>query len=131
MQGVRVLNAIKRKPINWERIGLAVWFLAICIITAGSLAPSASLPDFSANDKGLHFITYLILSILPALTYGWTKKGVLACLTMVVLGLGLEFGQLYVPGRSFETSDILANGLGVLIGLVSGIIVRRLHDSLN
>ncbi len=72
---------------------------------------------------------YSILSIIPALTFGWTRKGVLACLAMAVLGFGLEFGQLYVPGRSFETGDILANGLGVLIGLISGSIIRWFRRS--
>lgn len=123
------MSGTKGNLINRERIGLAVWFLAICIITVGSLTPGASLPDFSANDKILHLLNYSILSIIPALTFGWSRKGVLACLAMVVLGLGLEFGQLYVPGRSFESNDILANGLGVLIGLVSGIMVRRFRGS--
>ena len=123
------MNATKGNLMNRERIGLVIWFLAICITTVGSLTPSASLPELKANDKGLHFITYSILSFIPALTFGWTRKVVLACLAMVVLGLGLEFGQLWIPGRSFETSDILANGLGVLIGLISGIMVRRLRAS--
>lgn len=115
--------------MNRVRIGLAVWFLAISIVTVGTLVPSASLPGVSVNDKILHLINYSILSIIPALTFGWTRKGVLACLAMAVLGLGLEGGQLYVPGRSFEASDIGANGLGVLIGLTSGIMVHRLRGS--
>ncbi len=117
---------IKGNFINREKVGLTVWLLAICITTVGSLTPSASLPELNANDKSLHLLNYSILSIIPALTFGWTRKGILACLTMVVLGLGLEFGQLYVPGRSFELNDILANGLGVLIGLISGSMIRRL-----
>jgi hypothetical protein len=56
--------------MNIVRIGLAVWVLAIYITTVGSLTPSASLPELKANDKGLHFLTYSILSIIPALTYG-------------------------------------------------------------
>ncbi len=123
------MSGTKGNLMNRERIGLAVWFLAICITIVGSLTPSASLLELKANDKSLHFITYSILSIIPALTFGWTKKGVLACLAMAGLGFGLEFGQLYVPGRSFETGDILANGLGVLVGLISGTMVRRFRGS--
>jgi hypothetical protein len=49
---------------------------------------------------------------------------VLAALATVVLGIGLEFGQLDSSGRSFEIADMAADTIGVCLGLTIGIPVR-------
>ena len=40
------------------------------------------------------------------------------------MGIGLEFGQLYSPGRTFEVADMVADALGVCFGLGFGIPAR-------
>jgi VanZ family protein len=39
---------------------------------------------------------------------------------MILLGILLETGQLYVPGRTFSVADISMNTLGVILGIICG-----------
>jgi len=44
---------------------------------------------------------------------------------MILLGILLEIGQLYVPGRTFSVADISMNTLGVILGIFGGDHLRR------
>jgi hypothetical protein len=46
------------------------------------------------------------------------RLGLPLALSMILLGISLEFFQRLVPGRAFDWLDILANTLGVLSGIV-------------
>ncbi|MGP8244821.1 MAG: hypothetical protein ACLQVN_09920 [Bryobacteraceae bacterium] len=48
----------------------------------------------------------------------------LAGLSMFVLGVLLEGGQHFSPGRSVELGDVIANGVGVGCGTLLGIPIR-------
>jgi len=37
---------------------------------------------------------------------------------MVPLGIGLEFAQRHVPGRDFSIADMIADSVGVALGIV-------------
>jgi VanZ family protein len=52
------------------------------------------------------------------------KAAMPASLSMVLLGILLEIGQYYIPGRAFSYIDMSANGLGVLVGAALGSSVR-------
>ena len=47
---------------------------------------------------------------------------------MILLGALLDFAQNFVPGRTFDLYDILANTLGVIIGIALGLLTRRLRQ---
>ena len=47
-------------------------------------------------------------------------------LSMFVLGVFLEAGQHFSPGRSVELGDLLANGAGVSCGALLGLPIRTL-----
>jgi hypothetical protein len=42
----------------------------------------------------------------------------------VVFGIALEFGQLLSGWRDFEVGDMVADGLGVCVGLTAGSLIR-------
>jgi VanZ family protein len=77
------------------------------------------------NDKTEHFIAYLLLAMIPVLGFE-LGKGILAALSMILLGVALEFIQRLIPGRSFELADMLANTLGVMTGIVLGFAFTKL-----
>jgi len=59
----------------------------------------------------LHKITQLNLRSFPAKTLGWLVVGVLfAC--------AMEAIQYLLPYRAFNINDLLANGLGVVLGFL-------------
>jgi VanZ family protein len=64
------------------------------------------------NDKVMHFGAYLALSFLPVIGFRDRRSGLVAGLSMFVLGVLLEGGQHFSPGRAVELGDVLANGAG-------------------
>jgi VanZ family protein len=50
----------------------------------------------------------------------------LLLLIAVAMGILLEFGQLYSPGRSFDTHDMLADVVGIITGAATGLLLRSL-----
>ena len=110
-----------------------VWSLAILAVVIGSLLPAHSLPmrmldQLKISDKIEHFGAYALLAFLPAI-HERMQRVLAAALCIAALGVGLEFGQRYAPGRSFEIADIIAEGLGIGFGLAVGIPLRGSFSS--
>jgi VanZ family protein len=108
----------------------AVWFFAILIIIVGSLLPSTSflvraLDHLQINDKVLHFAAYMTLAFLPAMHERRTFV-IVTAVGAAALGVALEFGQLVSGWRDFEIGDMIAGALGVCVGVVVGIAMRRM-----
>jgi VanZ family protein len=77
-------------------------------------------------DKLQHFGAYLALSVLPVIGFQDRRRGIMAGLSMFVLGVLLEAGQYFSPGRSVELGDVIANGVGVSCGALLGLPFRTL-----
>lgn len=102
---------------------LMAWVLLICCVVAGSLLPAASptivaLGRFHISDKMLHFCAYLALSSMPVIGFRDHQIGIVAGLLMFMLGVLLEVGQHFSPGRTVELGDVVANGAGVICGVL-------------
>jgi VanZ family protein len=105
--------------------------LLICCVVVGELLPAASpvmvaVGRLHINDKVQHFCAYLTLSFLPVLGFHDRRRGIMACLSMFGLGVILEGGQHFSPGRAVELGDVLANGAGVSCGALLGLPLRPL-----
>jgi VanZ family protein len=104
------------------------WLLAIVAVIVGSLLPPDSAPirtldALPFSDKFDHMGMYALLAFLPAL-HEETKAVWWMALGAVALGIALEFAQLYV-GRDFEIGDMIADALGVAVGLGAGLPLRK------
>jgi len=91
--------------------------------TQGSLLPATSpvivdIGRLHINDKLLHFCAYVALSLLPVIGFRDRRRGIVAGLSMFILGLLLEGGQHFSPGRAVELEDVIANGAGVGCGVL-------------
>ena len=110
---------------------LSLWVLLICCVVIGSLLPAAS-PVMAAIgrlhiwDKLQHFGAYLALSFLPVIGFRDRRRGLMAGLSMFLLGVLMEAGQHYSPGRAVELGDVIANGAGVSFGTLLGLPIRTL-----
>jgi VanZ family protein len=123
-------NSMLREPSNHTAL-LAVWAVLICCVVVGSLLPAASpvmveIGSFHINDKVLHFGAYLALSLLPVIGFRDRRRGLVAGLSMFLLGILMEAGQHYSPGRAVELGDVIANGAGVSFGTLLGLPIRTL-----
>ena len=94
------------------------WFLSIILVSYLSLIPRIQIPyEFSGADKLGHFLAYLWLGILPFFGFARLRVAFTGALLMILLGVGLEFVQSYVPGRNFSVADMAANCAGVVSGI--------------
>jgi VanZ family protein len=78
------------------------------------------------DDKVMHFCAYLALSLLPVIGFQDRRRGLMAGLSMWILGILMEAGQHFSPGRAVELGDVLANGAGVSCGALLGLPIRTL-----
>jgi VanZ family protein len=116
---------------NKRTVILALWAVLICCVVIGSLLPAASpvmvaVGRLRISDKVLHFCAYLALSALPVIGFRDRKRGIVAGLSMFILGLLLEDGQHFLPGRAVELGDVIANGAGVSCGVLLASPIRML-----
>jgi VanZ family protein len=94
------------------------WFLSIILVSYLSLTPHIQIPyEFSGADKLAHFLAYLWLGILPFFGFARLRAALTGALLMILLGVGLEFAQSYVPGRNFSVADMAADCAGVVSGI--------------
>jgi VanZ family protein len=96
-----------------------VWFFSIVLIAWLSLAPRIEIPyQFSGADKLAHCLAYAWLAILPFFGCASMRAALTEAFLMVPIGIGLEFAQRHVPGRDFSVADMIADSVGVALGIV-------------
>lgn len=105
------------KPFIQRSISL-LWIASTAMVIYLSLYPRLEIPyGFIDADKIGHLLAYLWLSALPFFAFQVPKTALVGALSMLPLSIGLEFAQHYVPGRCFSVADLVANGLGVMMGI--------------
>jgi VanZ family protein len=109
---------------------LGLWAVLICCVVIGSLLPSSSsvmkaVGGLHINDKVLHFCAYVALASLPVIGFEDRRRGMVAGISMFLLGILLEGCQHFSPGRSVELGDVLANGAGVSCGILLAAPIRK------
>jgi VanZ family protein len=114
----------------------------IAVFYAQSL-PDAPKPPGPLTDKHEHFFFYGVLALLALRAFTnaqWRRVGAATALGAIVFsslyGVVNELHQRFVPGRSYEVVDMIANAIGasVAVALVwAWSIIRRrseTHDAL-
>ena len=107
-----------------KNTAIILWTITIIVL---SLLPKSTLQNehmklFKGADKIVHFTMYFILMFLwywrsrkPA-RWSYLSIGIIFS---VALGITLEFLQkYYIPGRTFDILDIVANVSGVLVVII-------------
>jgi len=112
-----------------RRTILILWAVAVALVVIGSLLPGPALTRirFNAvapNDKLVHFMGYTVLALLPVAFLELVGTGLTLAVSMIPMGVLLEFLQKLVPGRSFEVGDMVANSLGVATGIMVALWLR-------
>lgn len=119
-------------PLRHASALLALLWMATIYYLSSHPMPDINL-GFSAQDKLVHLLAYALLAILmlgamPWRAGGYTLRQVaLAALLAALYGLSDEWHQSFVPGRSSDALDVLADGIGALLGSVMlWLLTRRL-----
>jgi len=103
-----------------------------------SSQPSIDMPAlFPGQDKLFHLIAFgtlgfLTTGTLQLLPEGYPTRQVwLVTLTVMLYGILDEFHQYFVPGRSADVYDVLADAIGALLGAwTMYYLVRMLYRQL-
>ena len=108
-----------------------IWLL---IIVVGSFMSASKVPSVAISDKGIHFIFYAIFAILFYIPLRVNTKRSFSLVTTIklviiigfVLGSVIELVQQnLIVGRSGEYLDLLANSIGLLIGVIISEVLYR------
>ena len=118
-----------RHPLKLIRLWYALGCLLLLAVMVASLMPA---PDIGVSDKASHLLTYLVLS-------GWfsllaRNRMILAwsILGLLLYGMLIEWLQGMTGYRYAEWGDVLANGLGCLLGTIGYLpALRRLFAILD
>lgn len=105
-------------------LAAALTLLTAAVIALGTLSPPGQGGAMPLTDKQLHFLAFAAL----ALPLGWVRPRWVLWLVPVALAYGglIELVQPSV-GRSADWGDLLADGLGIVAGVLPGQIRRRLR----
>jgi len=119
----------KNKTFAWLML---IWFLVVTILLClpGSTLPKENWLDNIWFDKWVHIFLFAMLAWLFCSSFkNFSGKKLRLFLAIVIAclfyGIVMEFVQKYfIPGRSFDSGDILADGIGSLMG---GFIAARTY----
>jgi VanZ family protein len=98
----------------------------LAVITLLSLTPLPNLPSVPGNDKIHHFLAYAILTFSVVLRK--PKYWILICLLLFCWSGAVELLQPYV-NRYGEWRDMVANGTGIMCGLMLAMFINRLFPA--
>lgn len=111
-----------------------IWGILILVVT---LSPSSG--NFSDiygiyYDKVIHCLLFIGFTLLMIIgfhkqqTFTWLRFNAIkgALIVANIFGLLVELGQFFVPLRTVEWQDMLANSSGTIIGLLMFLIIYKL-----
>lgn len=108
----------------WRFLCVMQFYGLLAIYTYLGLTPHPenSVPVF--NDLLMHFAGYSVAAISISFARPtwpiWQRAAFL-----VVYSIAIEVGQYFNPPRTFSGMDILANGGGVLLGLIVVMLLEK------
>ncbi len=109
-------------------ISCLVWCLSWPAIAVALLSP---LPFgfISRSDLLGHVLLFGVMTA-SVIAFARTQKQIIAlALLATAYGIALEFGQAYVPNRTFDAADAIANTLGGITGcFIALVLLDRLID---
>lgn len=97
---------------------------AVAAVVILSVAP-IGLPEvfrrMSLADKWTHFLMYAVMTLVLCADQHINRRNIAWTLTAVcgcALGIALEFVQYYLPYRSYDPLDMIANVVGIILGII-------------
>jgi VanZ family protein len=121
---------LQKKPLRRSTVSLllaTVWFITSLVLLT---LPGSDLPQENWLDK-IYFDKWVHIGMFALLVFLWCwalskRKGTFPGLKIfflritvaaIVYGILMEFVQRYfVPGRSFDVTDMIADAVGAFIG---------------
>ena len=107
-------------PLFIIRLARAAFAFGLVLVIVLSLMPASSLPSADISDKIEHYLAYFALAAAGAAGFHGQRARLIIIFSLIALGILMEFGQMFAPGRDPSIGDGIANALGVLCGAMVG-----------
>ena len=99
------------------RLSARLTFAALIVVVSWLAWSPAPPPEATSGwDKLDHFAAFGSLSCMAALGWGWARWRAVAA-ALVAYGVLIEWVQSFIPSRTAELADLLADGVGIALGL--------------
>ncbi|MFG6415365.1 VanZ family protein [Roseateles sp. DC23W] len=107
--------APERRPL-WRALLLAL----LLVITWLALAPVPPKTADTGWDKANHLLAFGTLAFVGVWAQ-WPRPRLWGWLVLALLayGVGIEIAQSFVPPREADWQDVVADGLGIALGLLA------------
>lgn len=110
------------RQLLFSRNARRVWAVAalasaIAVATLAWTPGTVELPSFGW-DKGDHVAAFAVMALCGL--FGWRGRPrvtLTLTLALTALGIAIEIGQHFVPGRTADWRDVVADVVGVGLGL--------------
>ncbi len=115
----------KKNILHFYRLSLFV-----CLVCIEYLATTSRHLGINEqfSDKTNHFLAFFVLYILLSLSY--EKLSTLKAFALLLLfGLQIEIVQHFLPARHFSLLDVVADMVGICIGIVSFYIFKKIRKN--
>jgi VanZ family protein len=110
----------KNTLLRYHALWLGLGWTWIAIVVYLSLTPHPPEIDLTSGDKLGHSMAYAFLMLWFAQLYRARPMKLAIALGLVALGVAIEFAQEQTGYRQFEYADMVADAVGVAIGLLLG-----------
>nr|WP_314904375.1 VanZ family protein [uncultured Campylobacter sp.] len=105
------------KSMNISKISAAFFFIFLIAIEYLALTPAQIKLIENSWDKANHFIAFAALYV--TLHFGFSRLNLGAkVVILLAYGIQIEAAQSFVPGRYFSLLDIVADGIGIVFGIL-------------
>lgn len=124
------------RPLRHQRLWRAIGWTMLALVTLAMAIPTPQVDvpvDYA--DKWVHVVAFFILAAWTAQLHPPSPALWWRGLALVAYGIGTEAMQALLPWRSADWADVMANALGVGLGLAVawsplGRALQRLERSL-
>jgi VanZ family protein len=109
-----------------HRIVKILFWMALVSSYLLAVLPQENVPELTPfNDKGNHFLAFSVLTLL--LLHAYRVKYLTAFILMMLYGVLIEVSQLFAVNRHGELLDVLADTIGVVIGILLYWLIERFY----
>jgi len=111
-------------PFKMIALFKILFWVALIGSYVAAIVPQEVAPHIgSLSDKGIHFIAFAVLTLLFSFAYRtvWARTSLL----LLAYAVFIEVSQLFTPNRSAELLDVVADVIGITIGLLSVFLLRN------
>jgi VanZ family protein len=114
------------KTLTKQKSLLVLWIMFILVVSLYPFKTKETKQFWEHSDKAVHFVLYFVLSVLVISSLHNKSRYAITLIISVLFGIIIEALQEFMQlGRTFSMLDILANAVGVCIGLTSYYLLKK------